>query len=224
MKRSEINQAIRWMEEKINQCRFALPPFCHYTPKDWQDKGSDHDEIRLAGLGWDITDYGLGDFKQRGLALITLRNGYPGSAKTYAEKLLFMIDGQTAPMHYHYHKMEDIINRGGGNLLITLYPKTDRDQLGSDDITISLDGVKKIVPAGTTITLTPGQSISLPRYLYHDFAVEPGTGSVLLGEVSMVNDDELDNHFLEPIGRFPTITEDEPPYRLLCTEYPEASD
>ena len=28
--------------------------------------------------------------------------------------------------------------------------------------------------------------------------------------------------FYEPLGRFPTIEEDEAPYRLLCTEYPEA--
>lgn len=221
MKRSEINQAIKRMEDKINDCRFALPPFCYYTPEEWSKKGSDHAEIRLAGLGWDITDYGLDDFNSVGLALITLRNGYPGSDKTYAEKLLFMLEGQRAVMHYHYHKMEDIINRGGGNVLITIYPKTEDDELGTEDITISLDGIKKIVPAGTTIKLTPGQSISLPRFLYHDFSVEPGSGSVLLGEVSMVNDDETDNHFLEPIGRFPKIEEDEAPYRLLCTEYPD---
>ena len=28
--------------------------------------------------------------------------------------------------------------------------------------------------------------------------------------------------FLKPLGRFPTVEEDEPPYRLLCTEYPKA--
>lgn len=220
MKRSLINQSIRRMEAMINRVGFHLPPFCHYTPLDWRDMGSDHDEIRLAGLGWDITDYGLGDFQQVGLALITLRNGYPGHPKTYAEKLLFLQEGQTAPMHFHYHKMEDIINRGGGNVLITIYPRSDDDQLGTGDVTISCDGVTKTVAAGSTIWLGPGESISLPRFLYHDFRVEPGSGDVLLGEVSMVNDDARDNHFLEPIGRFPAIEEDEPPYRLLCTEYP----
>ncbi|MCI9340130.1 MAG: D-lyxose/D-mannose family sugar isomerase, partial [Dorea sp.] len=44
----------------------------------------------------------------------------------------------------------------------------------------------------------------------------------LLGEVSMCNDDENDNRFYEPVARFPEIEEDEPPYRLLCTEYPRA--
>ena len=44
------------------------------------------------------------------------------------------------------------------------------------------------------------------------------------GEVSMCNDDNCDNRFYEPLGRFPTIEEDEPPYRLLCNEYPPAKD
>jgi len=54
--------------------------------------------------------------------------------------------------------------------------------------------------------------------------VEPGGGSVLLGEVSQVNDDSSDNRFEPPMGRFPTIEEDEAPYRLLCNEYPAAKE
>lgn len=218
MKRSEINQALKQMEAMIKQCHFALPPFCHLTPAEFQALGSDYDEIYQAGLGWDITDYGLGDFDRIGLSLITLRNGYPGSPKTYAEKLLFLKDGQIAPMHYHYHKMEDIINRGGGTALIRVFPST-ADGLGDSDVTVVCDGHKKTVPAGTVIRLTPGQSISLPAYVYHDFAIEPGSGDVLFGEVSMVNDDTKDNHFLEPVGRFPAIDEDEPAYRLLVIDY-----
>ena len=45
---------------------------------------------------------------------------------------------------------------------------------------------------------------------------------MLLGEVSQCNDDLNDNRFNPPVGRFPAIEEDEPPYRLLCTEYPPA--
>lgn len=48
----------------------------------------------------------------------------------------------------------------------------------------------------------------------------PETGPVLLGEVSMCNDDENDNRFYEELGCFPEVEEDEPPYQLLCTEYP----
>ena len=38
----------------------------------------------------------------------------------------------------------------------------------------------------------------------------------------MVNDDNADNRFYEPQGRFPTIEEDEEPLYPLCFEYPEA--
>ena len=48
--------------------------------------------------------------------------------------------------------------------------------------------------------------------------------NVIVGEVSMCNDDNTDNRFEEAQGRFPTVEEDEPPYRLLCTEYPAAKD
>ena len=42
---------------------------------------------------------------------------------------------------------------------------------------------------------------------------------MLVGEVSLVNDDDKDNRFYTPLGRFPEIEEDEPPLYLLCTDY-----
>lgn len=64
MKRSEINKALRDMENLINEYKFSLPPFCHFTPEEWQSKSSEYDEVRDNMLGWDITDYGLGDFQR----------------------------------------------------------------------------------------------------------------------------------------------------------------
>jgi D-lyxose ketol-isomerase len=90
------------------------------------------------------------------------------------------------------------------------------------DVTLRLDGVVRIVAAGSRIRLKPGESISIQPLLYHDFEIEAGTGAVLIGEVSECNDDNTDNRFEQPIGRFPVIEEDEAPYRLLCNEYPEA--
>ena len=81
-----------------------------------------------------------------------------------------------------------------------------------------------VVSAGSQVRLIPGESITIYPYLYHDFEVEPGSGPVLLGEVSQCNDDNTDNRFYEELGRFPAIEEDEPPYRLLCNEYPAAKD
>jgi len=225
MKRSEINKALKVMESFINDYKFALPPFCHFTPDEWKTKGSDYNEIRDNMLGWDITDYGSGDFNKIGLSLITIRNGNLSMKdkykKTYAEKLLFLHEGQYSPMHFHWNKMEDIINRGGGNILIGVYNSTPDEQLDKvNNVHVYLDGREVIVPAGTKIRLTPGESIAIQQHMYHDFTVEEGTGSVLLGEVSECNDDNTDNRFLESVGRFPEIEEDEPPYRLLCNEYP----
>lgn len=225
MKRSEINNAIKRMEALIEACNFKLPPFCHWTPQDWEEKGSEYDEIRDVQLGWDITDYGLGKFEEVGFSLITLRNGILNSEaypKTYAEKLLMLTEDQYAPMHFHWAKSEDIINRGGGNVLIKVYNSNEDGSFAETDVEIYSDGRKYTVPAGSQIRLTPGESITVQQYLYHDFSVEAGTGSVLLGEVSMCNDDENDNRFYEPIGRFPEIEEDEVPYRYLCNEYPKA--
>ncbi len=226
MKRSEINIAIREMESLIREHGFELPPFCSWTPEDWENKGSEYNEIRDNMLGWDITDYGLNDFEKTGFSLITLRNGNQKMPERYAnpyeEKLFMMREGQYAPMHFHFSKMEDIINRGGGNVLITVFNSAEDGSCADTDVTVSKDGRSFCVPAGTAVKLEPGESITIYPYMYHDFNVEPGTGAVLLGEVSMCNDDNTDNRFLDPIGRFPEIEEDEPPYRLLCTEYPKA--
>lgn len=227
MKRSEVNAALREMEAMCAKLQYPLPPFCAFTPEKWKTLGHEYDEVRDCRLGWDITDYGQGDFTRFGFALITLRNGnrampslYP---KVYAEKLLYLREGQYAPNHFHWYKSEDIINRGGGNVLIRVYLSNADESIDRvSPVRVLTDGRAYSVPAGTQVRLTPGESIHIYQGLYHDFAVESGSGPVLLGEVSQVNDDAADNRFEPPVGRFPEIEEDEQPYRLLCTEYPAA--
>ena len=101
MKRSEINKALRELEAMCRQEHCYLPSFCNFTPEQWQSVGHEYDEVRDCMLGWDITDYGLGDFDKVGFSLITIRNGnrkmadkYP---KVYAEKLLYMKEGPVFP-------------------------------------------------------------------------------------------------------------------------------
>ena len=227
MKRSEINAIIKEFEAMLAEYRFALPPFLSFTPEEWEEKGHEYDEIRDNALGWDITDYGEGNYAKKGLALITLRNGNvhnPKYTKTYAEKIMMIREGQISPNHFHWNKMEDIINRGGGNVVFRLWNATKDEELADTDVEICQDGRRYYVPAGTEIVLHPGESLSLYPYYYHEFVIQPGSGTTLVGEVSMCNDDNTDNRFYEPLGRFPTIEEDEPPYRLLCTEYPAAKD
>lgn len=225
MKRSEINKilkdALRFLEER----KFCLPPFAFWTPEDWESKGPEADEIRDNLLGWDITNFGQGDFSKMGLVLFTLRNGNdhnPQYIKPYAEKIMIVEEEQETPMHFHFQKMEDIINRGGGNLLLKLYHSTDDKQLDRDTlIKVTLDGVIKEFAPGEIVRLTPGESITLPPRVYHTFYGEKGKGKVLVGEVSKVNDDKIDNCFLEPVGRFARIEEDEKPLHYLCFEYPK---
>ena len=228
MKRSEINKALKEFENMIQRYQYFLPRFCLFTPEEWQSKGHEFDEIRDNMLGWDITDFGLGDFDTTGFSLVTIRNGNlkmdDKYRKTSAEKLLYLKEGQHALNHFHWYKMEDIINRGGGNILIRVYNACEDESIDREgDVTVHVDGEEITVPAGTQIKLEPGMSLTITQYLYHDFSVEPGTGDVLIGEVSQCNDDNTDNRFNPPAGRFPEIEEDEPPYRLLCNEYPQAS-
>ena len=75
MKRSEVNMRIREMEELIRKVGFNLPDFLSFTPEEWQQKGHEYDEIRDNMLGWDVTDYGEGNWEKLGNTLITLRNG-----------------------------------------------------------------------------------------------------------------------------------------------------
>ncbi|MBQ7262999.1 MAG: D-lyxose/D-mannose family sugar isomerase [Synergistaceae bacterium] len=225
MRRSEINGHIKRFEARLKEHRFELPPFLSFTPEEWRTKGHEWDEIRDNALGWDVTDYGEGHFETKGLCLITLRNGNVKDAKyakTYAEKIMMLDEGQVSPNHFHWNKMEDIINRGGGDIVFRLWNAAPDDGLDGSDVRVESDGRTWTVGAGSEIVLSPGQSLTLYPRCYHEFTVRPGTGYAIIGEVSMCNDDQTDNRFLEPLGRFPTIEEDEPPYRLLCTEYPTA--
>ncbi len=224
MKRSEINRIIADTMAFIDQHQFKLPPFAFWTPEAWRSHQADSQEIKDNMLGWDITDFGSGDFARRGLTLITLRNGnlqakdrYP---KPYAEKLLITGEEQETPMHFHWAKMEDIINRGGGVMVVELWNSSpDGSRFLDTPVTVSLDGTLRRVKAGEPIFIEPGGSITLEPNVYHRFYGKKGCGKVLLGEVSAVNDDRTDNRFYESLPRFPAIEEDEPPRVLLCSEY-----
>jgi D-lyxose ketol-isomerase len=228
MKRSEINRYISEAAAFFAANMFALPPFASWTPEDWRHLGNEAIELRTQHLGWDVTDFNSGDFNARGLTLFTIRNGHssqPETAKPYAEKIMYVRDHQLTPFHYHAIKTEDIINRGHANtgrLVVQLYASTPSDsgkaaRLANTPITVICDGITRQIEPGGTLTLGPGESITLPPFLYHAFhAID---GDALIGEVSSTNDDATDNYFYEPLGRYPKIDEDEPPLRLLCTEY-----
>jgi len=220
MKRSEVNAIIIGVKFFFAEHQFMLPEWAHWSPENWKDTYHKCSEIIDNKLGWDITDFGSGDFKKQGLSLFTLRNGnWDKKDKMYCEKIMVADEEQETPMHFHWNKSEDIINRGGGDLVMELYMATADDKLSEEPVTVSIDGVLTTVKAGEPLILKPGQSICLKSRLYHRFYGQKGKGSVLIGEVSLVNDDAIDNRFYDKIGRFPEIVEDVKPVHLLVNDY-----
>ncbi len=223
MKRSRINDIIVQSDEMMRSFGFVMPPFAYWSPDEFKARKDDAKNVISARCGWDITDYGSGKYDEMGLFLFTLRNGrladlQRGGGMCYAEKLLISKQDQLSPMHTHALKAEDIINRGGATLVIELFGS---DANGNFDEasggTVYCDGIKRDFKAGEKLRLDPGESVTLMPGDWHAFWGEGG--DVLIGEVSTVNDDETDNIFREPIGRFATIEEDVDPKHLLVSDY-----
>ncbi len=223
MLRSEINHIMREADAFIGSFGFLLPPFAYWSPDDFRRRRREADAIVEGRLGWDITDYGLGEFDRTGVFLFTVRNGNladlgRGRGMLYAEKIMISRRNQVCPMHRHNLKAEDIINRGGGKLVIELFMSDDDGRIDPKaEVEVASDGIRKRLPAGGRLALSPGESITLLPGVWHAFWGEER--DVLVGEVSTVNDDLTDNVFRDAIGRFPDIEEDEPPLHLLVGDY-----
>ena len=212
-----IDDAILFIEKK----GFYLPRFAYWSLDDWKQNQAQVAPIFEAQQGWDVTDMGENDFDHLGLVLFTLRNTTSdpnGKAlRTYAEKIMVIRKGQSIPLHYHRIKVEDIINRGGGDFKIELHNSSENGGLAGGMQTLLLDGLWKDIPAGSVINIAPGESITIPQNCFHRFWAEDE--DVLMGEVSTANDDYTDNFFLKEYARFPSIEEDEAPKYLLVNDY-----
>ncbi len=223
MKRSRINDIMAQADDMIRSHGFALPPFAYWTPDEFKSRKDDARAVIEARCGWDITDYGDGRFDEMGLFLFTLRNGrladlQRGGGMCYAEKLLISRQDQLSPMHTHVIKAEDIIKRGGATMVIELYGSDDQGNFAEDKGgTVWCDGIRRDFAPGEKLKFAPGESVTLMPGDWHAFWGEGG--DVLIGEVSTVNDDETDNIFREPIGRFAEIEEDTDPTHLLVSDY-----
>lgn len=221
MQRSEVNEILAAGDAFIRSFGQILPPFAYWTPD--QIRADNAQTIRNRGLGWDITDYGEGRFDEMGLFLFTTRNGTledlnSSRGMLYAEKVMITRQNQLSPMHRHNIKAEDIINRGGGDLIIELFaPDVDGGIDRDSDVTVPSDGVEVTLQAGGKLRLLPGQSVTLMPGIWHAFWAEKA--DCLVGEVSTVNDDRTDNVFEMLIGRFSSIDENEAPTHLLVSDY-----
>jgi len=186
VKRSEINGLLREAEACFRAHHWALPP----SPR------------------WDVTDFGLGDWRRHGLVLVNLAD-----EPEYCEKLMYARAGMTTPCHCHHRKKEDIVCRAG-ELEVRAWPAPP-PQCEGRPFDLLVNGASRSVAAGQPFLLRAGERVTLPPRVYHEFT--PRTPECILGEVSTANDDRNDNFFLDPnVGRFPQVVEDEPPlFRLL---------
>ena len=233
LNRARIEASIALAKIVFRTFQVNLPPYAYWTAPEWDSVGPECDEVRDCMLGWDVTDFGSKDFEHIGRTLFTLRNGnlhdsrYP---KNYAEKLILDPEGQRAPAHFHRTKREDIINRGGGNILVQLTRVDEADRPAKGQLGIGVNGCLRAIASGETIRLTPGESLCIPPRTIHQFWGEENTGHridgvgyTVSGEVSSVCDDLKDNFFFDDLTRFPQIVEDAPRLHYLCNEYPRAA-
>ena len=224
MKRSHINHILREGDAFMRSFGQILPPFAYLSPARMRERPGDVRALVERQLGWDVTDFGSGEFARAGLFLFTARNGLSadlrrGGGMVYAEKIMISRRDQVTPMHRHERKAEDIINRGGARLAIELFAAAPDGSIDESlPVEVETDGVTRSFKGGDVLTLSPGESVTLmPRTHWHAFWGEGG--DVLVGEVSTVNDDFGDNVFRDEVGRFAAIEEDEPPLYLLVSDY-----
>jgi len=188
MKRSEINALISSAGECFQSNGWALPP----RPR------------------WDVTDFGLGDWRKYGLLLVNL-----AEEPEYCEKLMYAQKMMATPAHTHRKKKEDIICRWG-TLAVRVW-SAHPDTAGSSPVNVPLNHEPHEVVSGSIVELPAGSRVTLVPGIYHEFY--PLSEECIIGEVSTANDDQNDNFFVNPeIGRFPGIVEDEPETIRLISE------
>jgi len=222
MKRSEINAALVWATDLLHRNNIRLPAFAYWTMDDWKAHRGEIGSIKKTMLGWDITDYGTGRFDEIGCVLFTIRNGVqndPSVGVPYCEKYLLFKEGQRLPNHYHVYKTEDIIVRAGGEMAIRLFATDENGKMTGGPVRIFRDGLAYVYQSGEEFTVSAGNSVTLTPHMGHIFGTKAGTGDLICGEVSRVNDDNTDNYWLENTSRFAEIEEDEPILHPLCNEY-----
>jgi D-lyxose ketol-isomerase len=224
MRRSQIDNLIEQALNFFGKHNFQVPKWAGWTAKDWSQAGAEANEVRNHGLGWNLTDFGSGDFEKMGLLLFIIRNGWlvdnkPVSGKTYAEKAMIVRPGQLTPWHFHWHKTEDLLNRGGGRLEVELgWASEDEKSVSDAPVVVKVDGIERKLKAGEKLILEPGESVCIPPRLCHQFCGHPKDAAVLAGEVSSLNDDSADNCFMcRCVSR--TIEEDADKKYLLLSDY-----
>lgn len=80
---------------------------------------------------------------------------------------MFVREGQTTPIHFHWHKMEDIINRGGGDLCMNCGAPTYKEGMtDACSFQNDWDHHDRMRRRGAALAR---QSITFEPYMYHTF-------------------------------------------------------
>jgi hypothetical protein len=136
----------------------------------------------------------------------------------YAEKIMISRKDQLSSTHRHNIKASDIINRGGGELILELFmPDAEGGIDPKAEVAVPVDGALRKLPAGGRLKLDPGESVTLLPGIWHTIWAEGR--DVLIGEVSTVDDDLTDNVLRDLMDRFSRIDEDVAPLHLLVSDY-----
>jgi D-lyxose ketol-isomerase len=187
MRRSEINRLVRDATRCFESHGWALPP----SPR------------------WDVTDFGLGDWRRFGLIVVNL-----AEEPEYCEKLMYVKRGMTTPAHTHGRKKEDIISRWG---ILRVQVWKGKPGSNQHEFNLQVNREMRRVRSGDFIDLAAGERVTLLPGVYHEFFST--TEECIIGEVSTANDDLNDNFFIDPqVGRFPEVVEDEEPVVRLVSE------
>lgn len=188
MKRSEINALVASAGSCFEACGWTLPP----DPR------------------WDVTDFGLADWRMYGLVLVNLAEHVE-----YCEKLMYARKGMSTPAHCHKKKKEDIISRRG-TLQIQVWPGHPGEPM-PESFELLINNRSRRIRSGDRVVLQSGERLTLVPGVWHEFV--PLSSECVIGEVSTANDDTNDNFFVNPdIGRYPHVEEDEPAVVKLISD------
>jgi D-lyxose ketol-isomerase len=225
MKRSQINTAVALAHKVLGEHGIHLPEYAYWSPDDWRKAGREYSRVTLNGLGWAVTDFGQGDFDKVGITMFDVRNGNvnrPEEGTPYGEKIFVLKPGQRLPFHFHWNKMEDIVSRAGGTLMLQVYNSlADETMDESSPGFVYIDGVRKPFTAGQIFEIPHGASLTITPKLYHRFWAKDGGAILVGGEISTISVPKTDNRFGGNARRFVPIQEDEPPAYLLNIDYPQ---
>lgn len=210
MKRSEIDAAIERAIGNAKKHGVALPKWADWHPLQFDTNA---DGIRQQKLGWKVVDFGVGDFQSCGLVIFALCSpivdesgapvtttqnlgGHDYPVTGFSRKYLFVQAGQTEPHHFHRQKArKEVTVVAGASVRFELAWADGDTALSDKDVDVQVDGIWHHLPAGGSIVVAAGETITLPGELSHIISVPEGGGDTIMVETSTANNDSNDNIF-----------------------------